>query len=52
MMDEYLTDLIKKEFVTEIINKKDKTYAITPKGLNFLDKYSVILDFTTSFGLN
>ena len=51
MMDEYLTELKGKDFIVEITNKKDRTYAITPKGINFLDKYNVIVEFTNSFGI-
>jgi predicted transcriptional regulator len=53
MMEEYLTELIGKGFIMEIVNKKDgkKTYAITEKGLNYLNKYRVITDFVGSFGL-
>ena len=51
MMDEYLKELIEKDFIKETTNKKDRSYAITEKGLKFLEKYSLVLDFTNSFGL-
>lgn len=51
MMEEYLNELIKKEFIKEIRNKNSKTYIITEKGLEYLNKYDLIVDFTNSFGL-
>lgn len=51
MMEEYLTDLIAKGFIIEIKTKTGKTYALTEKGFNYLEKYSLISEFTTSFGL-
>ena len=58
MMDEYLQELISKDFIVEheIVkgkNKiKSKTYSVTSKGLTFLDKYRAITEFTESFGLS
>ena len=52
MMEEYLTELIEKEFILEIGTKKERRYAITNKGANFLEKYNIILEFTNSFGLS
>ena len=51
MMSEYLSELIGKGFVVENKIKTGKTYAITEKGMNYLNKYSLISDFTSSFGL-
>ena len=51
MMEDYLTELIGKNFIEERINGKNKTYIIKARGLEFLEKYSMIEDFTTSFGL-
>ena len=51
MMEGYLNELIKKDFVKESINPKGKTYAITEKGNNYLSKYKMIAEFTDSFGL-
>ena len=55
MMDEYLQELISKEFIVEHLTSggkvRGKTYSITNKGLTFLDKYRMIIDFTESFGL-
>jgi len=55
MMEEYLQELISKEFIVEHLTSggegRGKTYSITDKGLTFLDKYRMIIDFTESFGL-
>jgi predicted transcriptional regulator len=52
MMDEYMSELIEKGFITESKNEDGKTYSITSKGQEYLSKYRLIIDFTTSFGLN
>ena len=51
MMDEYLTELKKGGLIIEEQAKKGKTYSLTAKGFKFLDQYSLISDFMTSFGL-
>ena len=53
MMSEYLNELIEKKFIIEIKDKKSnaKTYAITEKGVNYLNQYNTIVDSTNSFGL-
>lgn len=51
MMEEYLSELIEKEFIREVKTKNGRTYEITAKGLNYVEKFSLIRDFTTSFGL-
>jgi DNA-binding PadR family transcriptional regulator len=40
-----------KGFVLELKSKTGKTYAITDKGQEYLSKFSLIKDFTSSFGL-
>ncbi len=52
MMEEYLSELIEKGFIIESRTKTGKTYSITEKGFNYLNKYSLIADFTDSFGLS
>jgi len=52
MMEEYLTELIEKDFIKQSKNKNGKTYSITEKGLEYLNKFKFILEFTDSFGLN
>ena len=51
MMVEYLEELISKGFIQEKSLEKSKTYMITDKGVNYLNKYSLIKEFTESFGL-
>lgn len=52
MMEDYLNDLIKKQFIVQHITDSGKTYSITEKGINYLNKYALISDFTETFGLN
>jgi predicted transcriptional regulator len=51
MMDEYMKELLGKNFVLENNSKEGKTYSITLKGQEYLNKYKLIVDFTSSFGL-
>lgn len=51
MMDDYMKELMQKGFIIESKGSAGKTYAITPKGITFLDKYRLIAEFTDSFGL-
>ena len=52
MMEEYISELKEKEFIEEKKLKKGRTYSITEKGLNYLNQYNLIKDFTSSFGLD
>jgi predicted transcriptional regulator len=52
MMDEYLPELITKDFITENTIGKGKTYSLTQKGFDYLNKYRLIVDFVESFGLD
>ena len=51
MLEEYLNELIEKEFILEKKEKSGKTYSITDKGLKYLENYRMIAEFTESFGL-
>jgi len=51
MMEEYLGELIQKDFIKEIKKEKGKTYIISEKGLKYLNEFNVIRNFATSFGL-
>ena len=51
MMDEYLKELIEKDFIQEENNVNGKTYSIKSKGQEYLGKYKVITEFIRSFGL-
>jgi len=52
MLEEYLGELISKGFVVENNSKTGKTYSLTPKGFEYLNKYRMIVEFVDSFGLN
>jgi predicted transcriptional regulator len=52
MMEEYLNELIEKGFVTQESNKQGKTYSLSQKGFDYLNKYKLITEFVDSFGLN
>ena len=51
MMEEYLTELIEKEFIKQNTTKRGTTYDITSKGLQYLERYSLITDFMGTFGI-
>jgi len=52
MMEEYLNELIEKGFIVEHQAQKGKTYSLTQKGFDYLNKYRFIIEFVESFGLN
>ncbi|MEK6983331.1 MAG: winged helix-turn-helix domain-containing protein [Nanoarchaeota archaeon] len=52
MFNEYMNELIKKRFIIENKAKSGKTYSLTQKGFDYLNKYQMIVEFTSSFGLN
>ena len=49
-MKRYVGDLIEKELVAEVEDKRSKKYSITDKGLKFLSDFQQIKEFTDSFG--
>jgi len=49
-LDGYLQELMEKELVVEEHDKK-KTYGITDKGRDFINKFKGFRDFIDSFGL-
>ena len=51
MMENYLDELKKNGLILELKMKGGKTYAITDKGLAYLDKYKLITEFADTFGL-
>jgi predicted transcriptional regulator len=51
MMEEYLAELMSKGFIIENKEPTGKTYSLTQKGFDYLNKYKLIADFTDSFGL-
>ena len=50
-MLEYLSELMKKDMVTETVDKEKKVYTITDKGINYIQEYKKIKEFSDSFGL-
>jgi len=52
MMEEYLIELISKNFVIFKQTKDVKTYSITQRGYEYITKYKLVTEFTESFGLN
>lgn len=51
MMEDYMKELIEKDFIIEEKTKSGKTYSIRTRGYEYLEKYKLIVNFTTSFGL-
>ncbi len=52
MLEDYLAELISKNFVVEEKAKTGRTYSLTEKGFEYLSKYKLVSDFVESFGLN
>lgn len=53
MLNDYLAELISKELIKEIKDKKEnKMYELFDKGYNFLKDYQVIKGFIDSYGLD
>ena len=52
MMQEYIDELLEKNFIEENEKSKSKTYSITKKGINYLEEYQTMIKFMNSFGLN
>ena len=49
---DYLDELLKKGFVKEVTNKKERRYiTLTDKGFRYLEKYRLILGFIDEFEL-
>lgn len=50
--NEYLSELLEKQFITEKTDKKSrKSYSLTDKGLRYLEKYHIITGFIEDFDL-
>ncbi len=52
MMNEYLEGLMLGKFLVEIKNTTGKSYKLTQKGNEYLEKYKVIVEFIDAFELN
>lgn len=48
---EYIDELIKKEFIKNILNKNNRQIILTEKGFMYLKKYENIIEFIEEFGL-
>ena len=51
MFKEYIEELISKKFIMQNEYEGKKTYSLTDKGYQFLEKYKTILDLIENFGL-
>jgi predicted transcriptional regulator len=50
--NEYMNELLEREFVKEIKDSKNKkTIILTEKGFQYLEKYKTIVNFIDDFGL-
>lgn len=52
MMEEYINELITGNFIIEQKGSNGKSYSLTQKGFDYINKYRVITDFVDSFGLS
>ena len=50
MFKEYIAELIEKDFIKQIDDKK-KYYSLNKKGYDYLDKYKEMMSFIDNFGL-
>jgi len=49
---EYFSELIEKEFIKEVVDKKEEKFiSLTDKGFKFLEKYKTIVSFIDEFEL-
>ena len=51
MFDEYMSELLNKNFILMSKEKKKKSYSLTQKGLEFLKEYFTIEKVIKNFGL-
>jgi predicted transcriptional regulator len=51
MFKEYTEELLAKRFLEQRENAGKKTFIMTRKGYDFLEKYKVIREFVENFGL-
>lgn len=51
MMKDYLSELIEKGLIKEQSFNGRKSYITTKKGIDYLEKFNMIQNFTDSFGL-
>jgi predicted transcriptional regulator len=51
MFKDYIKELNEKNFLEEIEHKGKRTFSLTNKGFDFLQKYKIIIEFVEGFGL-
>jgi predicted transcriptional regulator len=51
MFKEYVDELVQKKLVLERDDDGKKSFSLTTKGFEFLEKYKVIVEFIENFGL-
>jgi predicted transcriptional regulator len=51
MLEQYLSELLQNGLIIECHKPKGKTYNVTSKGFDYLNKYRIIKKFTDSFSL-
>lgn len=51
MFKEYISELLNKKFIEEQNHKSKKTYSLTKKGYEFLERYKNLIEFIENFGL-
>lgn len=52
MLEEYLGELLAKQFIIQHQTSEGKRYSVTDRGFAFLDKYRAITEFSEGFGLS
>lgn len=51
MYKEYMEELLSKSFILQKEEEKNKIYSLGEKGIEFLQKYQVIVDIVDNLGL-
>ena len=51
MFKEYIKELTKNNLINEEVQKNKKTYELTDKGYNYLEKYKMFKNFVEELGL-
>ena len=50
-LNQFLNNLIGSGLINDIVYENHQTFVITPKGIQFLDKYRAFQELAGSFGL-
>ena len=51
-LNQFLNNLIGSGLINDIVYENHQTFVITPKGIQFLDKYRAVQELAGSFGLD